>query len=56
MPQENVSSRETGGATVSSFFFVFLIVNYVLTPEQELGKWKEVEGKGDWEELQTLLC
>lgn len=25
-----------------------------MNPEQELGKWREVEGKSDWDGLHTL--
>lgn len=54
VPQENISQRETGGTPIFSVFSVFLITNYVMNPEQELGKWREVEGKSDWDGLHTL--
>lgn len=38
VPPENVPSRETGGTPVSSVFFIFLFVNYIMNPEQGLGK------------------
>lgn len=54
VPQENISQRETGGTPIFSVFSVFPIMNYVMNPEQELDKWTEVEGKSDWDGLQTL--
>lgn len=43
-------SKRNWGNPISSIF-VFLVVNYIMNPEQELGKWREVEGKSDWEGL-----
>lgn len=44
---EAVSSRETGGTPASSFFFVFLVVNYIMNQNKRLaGEEKSGEGAG----------